>query len=215
MPNPIYRLTEASPPPAEPLTLDEMKTSLRVDHADDDMLIASLITTARQLCETATGRSLITRTNALYLDQWPCEDAAAGWWDGLREGAVVKAAQKSLILPKPPLVSVTEINVYGADDVPIEYSSSNYIVDTKGTPGRIVLKEGVAAPTPGRIANGIEIYYKAGYGARAQDVPAVLRQGMKQVVAHLYEHRGDSADQALTASGADAIFRPYRVMSLS
>ena len=75
-------------------------------------------------------------------------------------------------------------------------------------PGRVVLTEGAVPPLPGRVANGIEIQYTAGYGATEDNVPVLLRQGMLQVIAHLYEHRGDSPDQALLASGAAvAIFR--------
>jgi uncharacterized phiE125 gp8 family phage protein len=192
MSHPI-RLTEAEPG-AEPLTLDEVKTFLRVDHDRDDVHISGLIGVARQLCEKSTGRSLITRSCSLFLD---CLE------------------ERTLALPRPPLQSVTAITVYDADDSGADLPEGDYFVDTAGTPGRIVLTEGAAMPVPGRIANGIEIKFRAGYGATPQSVPPLLKQGMRQVIAHLYEHRGDSPDQALLASGAAAIFQPFRVMSLA
>ncbi|MFH1158057.1 MAG: head-tail connector protein [Pseudomonadota bacterium] len=213
MSHPIYRLTETTPPASEPLTLAEIKTFLRIDYSNDDVLVTDLISSARQLCESATGRSLITRSYSLFLDLWP-DASITEWWDGVREGADVGDKMRRLPLPKPPLLSVTLIKVFAADNTSADFPSVNYYVDTAGIPGRIVLTQGAAAPSPGRAANGIEIQFTAGYGAAAQNVPALLRQGMKQVIAHLYEHRGDSADQALLASGASVIFQSYRVMSL-
>ncbi len=196
MPHPMYRLTETTPPAAEPLTLDETKTFLRVDHDNDDSQITGLIAAARQFCESLTGRSLITRSYSLFLDSWPDNGAA-------------------LALPQPPLLTVTQINVYAADNSSAVFSAANYFADTAGAPGRLVLAEGASPPLPGRIASGIEIRFTAGYGAAASSVPVLLRQGMKQMIAHLYAHRGDSPDQALLASGAAALFQPYRVVSLS
>ncbi|MCK5518882.1 MAG: phage head-tail connector protein [Alphaproteobacteria bacterium] len=213
MSNLIYRLTETTPPASEPLTLAEIKTFLRIDHSNDDAIVTDLISSARQICESVTGRSLITRSYSLFLDFWP-DASITEWWDGVREGADVVGKIRVLSLPKPPLLSVTLIKVYAADNTYAEFPSVSYYVDTAGIPGRVVLTQGASPPTPGRAANGIEIQFTAGYGATVQNVPALLRQGMKQVIAHLYEHRGDSTDQALFASGADVIFQSYRVMSL-
>ncbi len=216
MSHPIYQLAETTPPGAEPLTLEEVKTFLRVEHDNDDDVVMGLISAARQFCEQATGRSLITRGYSLYLDRWPDEPSGrSAWWDGVREGAAVPVTSAGLSLPRPPLLFVTRINVYSIADVATEISASDYFVDTAGTPGRVVLTGGAMPPVPGRVANGIEIQFKAGYGATPQSVPMLLRQGMKQVIAHLYAHRGDDAAHALAASGAGAIFQPYRVRALS
>lgn len=45
--------------------------------------------------------------------------------------------------------------------------------------------------------------------------PAMLRQGMKQLVAYLYENRGDAPERALELSGAGILFRPFRMMRLA
>jgi len=209
----MYRLTETQAPAAEPLDFSEVKAFLRVDHNSDDVLIAGLISAARHFCENLTGRSLINRNYSLYLDCWPSAPAPE-WWDGVREGADIARNNGSIHLPKSPLVSVTRVNVYDAAGAATEFASANYFVDTVGNPGRLVLKDGVMPPTPGRPANGIEIQFIAGYGPTSASIPAPLKHGMKQVIAHLYQYRGDTPEQALVASGATVLFRPYKAMSV-
>jgi hypothetical protein len=208
---PLYRISETTPAAAEPLTLEEMKVFLRIDHDNDDSLVTGLIAAARQFCENFTGRALITRSYSLFLDHW-AGATQLGWWDGVQEGADILHRNDTLSLPHPPLVSVTRINTYDESNSATEYAAANYFVDTVGIPARIVLKSGVLPPMPARIANGIEVQFSAGYGTTASAVPAVLRQGMKQMIAHLYEHRGDTPDHALQASGAAVLFQPYRMV---
>ncbi len=189
-----HRLSLVQPPGAEPLTLDDVKTHLRIDHDNDDAFVTGLIAAARQMCEQHTRRALITRTYGLFLDAWP-KDCRA------------------LFLPNPPLIDVIAINTYGSDDAPTAFDENSYFVDTAGMVGRIVMKNTV--PTATRDVNGIEIRYKAGYGATPASVPPALRQGLRQLIAHLYENRGDTSTQALYASGAAALFQPFRVASLA
>src|SRR4051812_48755612 len=96
--NPPCRLVETTSPTIEPLTLAEVKTFLRVDQGNDDNLIGALITAARQFCESNTGRSLITRSYSLY--------TARG-----------EAGRRPFTLPTPPLLSVTQVNIYAADNI--------------------------------------------------------------------------------------------------
>jgi uncharacterized phiE125 gp8 family phage protein len=190
----MLRLVETSPPSVEPLTLDEAKLHLRVTSAVDDALIAALITAARQLCESFTGLALIERDYSLYVDAWP-------------EGEIR--------LPRAPLGAVALINIYDAEGNASAFDAANYTVSNAGMPGRIVLKEGIFPPLPGRVSDGIEIQFTAGFGAAAADVPAPLLQGMKQLLAHLYECRGDDGGEPLRASGAESLFQLFRVMSLT
>jgi uncharacterized phiE125 gp8 family phage protein len=188
----VLRLVETSPPAVEPLTLDDAKLHLRVTSTVDDALITSLIGTARQICENFTGLALIERDYSLYLDAWP-------------EGEV--------LLPRPPLVSVALINIFDVDGNAVSFDAANYTVSTAGVPGRILLSNGVFLPQPGRTADGIEIQFRAGYGSTGADIPPPLVQGMKQLLADLYENRGDA--DALRAPDAMMLFQPFRIMSLT
>ncbi len=44
---------------AEPVSLAELKAFARIDHDNDDTLVASLGIAAREFVETATGRTLV------------------------------------------------------------------------------------------------------------------------------------------------------------
>jgi len=56
----------------------------------------------------------------------------------------------------------------------------------------------------------------AAFGAEAGDVPADLRQALRLLVAHSYEHRGITAVGGAVAlpAGFHALIAPYRMLSL-
>ena len=60
-----------TPPPAEALTLGEVKAHLRLDGADEDVLLGTLISVAREHLERVSGLCLISQTWRLYLDSVP------------------------------------------------------------------------------------------------------------------------------------------------
>lgn len=213
MTTPAYHLVETVPAGAEPLTLEETRLHLRVSHDAEDALIAGLIATARMACEQMTGLALINRGYSLWLDCWPGSENG-GWWDGVRDG-VRSSVPKAIMLPRPPLCAVEGIYIYSAANTSALFDPTHYYADTLRRPGRILLQNGAAAPAPERAANGIEIRYTAGFGMTPQAVPAMLRQGMKQMVAYMYENRGDAPERALELSGAGILFRPFRMMRLA
>ena len=157
-------------PSVEPVTLDEAKLHCRVDHDDEDNLINSLISTARQYAETFTGRAICTQTIQYFLDKWP-------------SGNVI-------YLPRPPVQSVTSVKWTDSSGTETTLTvSDDYDVDTDSEPARIVLPHGKVWPT-GTLApnNPIVIEYVAGYGV-ANDVPDYIKAAVNLYVAGLYENR--------------------------
>lgn len=162
-------LVRKIPPASEPVTLGEAKSHVRVDTADDDALINGLIRAAREYCEDFQGRSYLEQTWQLWLDAWP-------------EG-------NEIILPRPPLKSVTHVKYYGADGTEYTLPATDYIVDTVSEPGRIVLGYGKTWPSITlRLANAIVVEYVAGRAA-VGEVPQRVKQAMQLLVGHWYEHR--------------------------
>lgn len=202
------KLERITGPAIEPLSLTDVRAHLRIDTAADDRLLAALVLAARDACENFLDRALIQQTWRLTLDDWP-RRRAAPWWDGVRDGALcdVLGTTRAITLPKG-LLGVTTVRTFDAAGAPTTFAAANYLV-SPGRNGRIVLMPGAAWPRPGRVADGIEIDFTAGFGAAAADVPQAIRTGLAIVVAHLFEHRGDDPLNAARASGASALWRPY------
>lgn len=66
----LYLLT---PPAAEPVELDDLKTALRIDGTEFDVLLPGLVAAARQVAEQETGRAFVAQTWRAELEDWPAE----------------------------------------------------------------------------------------------------------------------------------------------
>jgi len=179
------RLRLKTPPSVEPVSLEEAKNYLKVETADDDTLISSLIKSARELIERYLRKTLITQTWEMVLD------------DG---GSMV-------VIPRPPLQSVTSIKTIAEDGTETVEDPEKYIVELGcDSPGRVMLKSGQTWSIHRGFASFI-VEFVAGYGDQASDVPEALKQAILQLVAHLYENRG-AEDIPLHIR---TLINPYRV----
>jgi uncharacterized phiE125 gp8 family phage protein len=185
---PLQLLT---PPPIEPVTLEEAKAHLKLDTSDDDTLLTALIAAARARAEWHTGRAFITQSWALWLDFWP-------------NGNCVE-------IPLPPLQAVTALTTYALDDTATVLDASLYQVDLSSAPGRVVLHS-PAVVAGARPLNAVAIAFDAGYGDSASAVPQAIRTAILEIVADLYTNRGDVA--AAPPRAATAMLAPYRMLKL-
>jgi uncharacterized phiE125 gp8 family phage protein len=89
------------------------------------------------------------------------------------------------------------------------------VIDPAAAPGVIGFPPWAVA-APGRPLAGIELDVEAGYGPGGTDVPEPLRQAIRLLLAHWYEHRGVATADGLTPLPAalDAITAAYRVLTL-
>jgi uncharacterized phiE125 gp8 family phage protein len=177
-----------TPPATEPVTLAEAKAHLKIDSADEDALLTTLITAARARSEWHTGRALVTQSWCLRLDAWPA--------DGIAE------------IPLPPLQAVTSIAAITADGIRGVIDPALYRVDAAGTPARVIL---TTRPQRLRAQDCLEITFTAGYGDAAA-VPPAIRQAILEIVAALYVYRGDEA-VPIGRSG-QVLLAPYRIFKL-
>lgn len=201
----------------EPLTLSEVKSFLRISHSDEDSNLNLMIAAARAKAEEFTGRAFNTQTWDLWFDRWPNQNNGK-WWEGTIEAsiAILSTPMRWIALPRPPLLTVTHIKTYGETDLESTFSASNYIVDTKGTPGRVILKTGSLWPVDLRAGNAINIQFTCGYGASATSVPGPIRQAILMIAAQLFEKRGDceGGDVLDIPALAKNLLQPYRVMTI-
>lgn len=181
-------------PAEEPVTTAEAKSHLRVDIADDDGLIDDLVSGCREQVENHTRRALVTQTWDLFFDAWPAGD---------------------ILIPRPPLQSVTGVYYTNDEGVETQVSSSIYLVDVKREPGRVVLKSGESWPSATlQGINGVRVRFVAGYGAAAA-VPGPIKSALKLWLGDLYENRENTLIGIGTAVvempfAARALLSPYR-----
>lgn len=183
-----------TPPAAEPVALADAKARLRLEHDDEDELVAALIVAARERVESLIGRALVTRRVRERRDDWADDGRLAAHGSQFRLGL-------------GPVIEVHHVKTYAADDGAETFAAERYYVDTASTPARLALRGGGVWPLPGRAADGIEIEYDAGYGEDPASVPRPLAEAVLLLVAEMYEHR-------LPAERATEVALPLAVQGL-
>ena len=195
----------------EPLTTAYVRDYLRVDDTIDNTIIDNLIKSARILTENYTGRTLCNKTLKLSVDF--VNELDHDLWEGMRVAPDLALKQNYITLPQSPVSSITHIKYYDDSDNATTYASTKYYLDSVRVPARVVLRNGEQWPTGLRVANGIEITYVAGFGANATDVPEAMRLAVSQLVAYLYENRGDMDALAVPPS-VMPLLQPYRILGI-
>jgi len=199
-------------PAVEPVSVADVIQHLRLDADTNEDEVEAYIKAAREWVENYTGRAFINRTLRLSIDG--IDEVDIPLWEGWKTGPDISLRKRDLLIPKPPLYSVTSITTYDDDDNGTVFAASKYYVDKAREPGRVFLRNGEVWPTALRVSNAVEIVYVAGYGTTAGAVPASVVFAMKALAAWLYEHRGEEAPEKLPANIA-LLLQQYRVMSLS
>jgi uncharacterized phiE125 gp8 family phage protein len=131
----------------EPVTAVEVKTLISLDGTDHDTRIDLLIPALRQQAEQITGRSFAVNTWQTKLDAFPCE----------------------IMLPWPPLVSVTAISYIDESGVAQTLDPADYSVDSHSEPAWVLPAADTDWPATLDTANAVTVDYTAGAGAGAPE----------------------------------------------
>jgi len=191
-------------PTSEPLTLEEAKAHLRVDHDDEDTLIYALIVAARQGAEHITERALMTQTWELALDWFPCVPYRRVEWKHDRLLA------DAINIPKPPLVSIVSVKYIDTEGVQQTLDSSAYLLDSHREPARILSVYATDWPDTREQANAVLIRFTCGY-ADAASVPQEIKQWMLLQIGMMYENRESVAAGTISEIPyVDRLLDPYR-----
>ncbi len=189
-------LKQTVAPAAEPVTLADAKNWLRVDVTDDDSLITSMITEAREYVENHTGLALITQTWLYTLDIFPPLDTSymlirqpRAWLPQTRQflgsgGGVIR-------LPKPPLQSISSLKYLATDGTLTTLANTEYQIDTSKTPGRLAPAYGKVWPVTRFNPAAVQVTFVAGFGASGSYVPGIFKRAIFMLLANWYENRGD------------------------
>jgi uncharacterized phiE125 gp8 family phage protein len=157
-------------PTAEPVSLKEAKTQLRVDGDDENTYIINLISTARRNVEQETGRVLMLQTVKAFWDKWP--------------------AGRVLCLPLYPAASISLVEYVDENGTTQTWNASNYTTDVVGMTPRVVPNPDTDLPDLGDYPNAIVVTYTAGEQTAAT-VPQDLKHRILVSLTMLYERRED------------------------
>lgn len=148
-------------PTIEPLTLEEVRSYLRISSQQEDEVLLTLISTARAHVERITGRALLKQQWQMDLKPpYP------------RSSPLVQRRESNIIihLLKLPLLGIKAVKVRGK------------AVSYRREENKIIL------PTI-FMEEDIRITYWAGYGETPAAVPPDLKMSVLMAVRCLYEHQ--------------------------
>lgn len=185
-----YRITA---PATEPITLDDVKLSLRLDAsvgALEDSLLTRLIRSARERAEHITGRAFITQTWGVVLDTFP----------------------DAIELPITPASAVTSVKYLDVNNVEQTLNPADYVLDNFGLTAYIVPAYGKTWPSIYPEINAVRVQYTAGYG-NAAAVPECVKDWMYLIVEDAYRNRGATVpDNIMPHPFLDRILDPVTVL---
>lgn len=150
-----------TPPAQEPLTIEEVRSYLRLSVEQDGGSATLLVASARAHVETITGRALLKQKWQLNLKPpYP-----------LSSPLVQRRAKNLLIsLPKPPLLSVEAIT-FKEEAIPFEQEGNRLIL------------------SPRFWDKAICITYWAGYGETADSLPPDLKMAVLMATRFFYDQQ--------------------------
>lgn len=175
-----------------PLTLTEAKLHCKVDVADDDELIESLITAVAQLCETEMAAPLLEKDYQLLLSEFPDE--------------ISLHARTS---------AVASVKYYDSSNVLQTLSVDDYYASLTGIVATIEPVDSWPDTYP--RPDAVEVLFTAGW-EDADSIPKAVKQWMLLRIKHFYDNResvvvGVTASE-MPASHVDCLLDSYRVQPL-
>lgn len=179
-----YELT--TPATVYPISLEQIKQHLVVEHPNDDALINIYLAQAIEFAESKTGLHIGAQTWTVYSDDW-C---------GVRS------------IPFMPVSSVT-IKYRDADGILQDLDASLYTVDNKSYPTIIEFTDPESLPDLDDGPNVVQAVVDTGYTT----IPRTIEAAVYLITGHLYERREDTSVVAIHAipMGAESFLNAAKV----
>ncbi len=186
-------LKRASEPAVEPVSLDEIKDHLNIEHAEKDVLLQTYISAARGLVEQSCHIVVAETDYVLTLDSFPAS---------------------SIYLGVTPVIAVDSIQYDDEDGNEQTLDSVGYYLDNSQDYAWVVLSADTSWPSTLSAVNAVRVNFRAGYmtGTGSDGAPRPLCQAIKLLVGDWFEYRGATADKSVMEFpyAVEALISPYR-----
>lgn len=185
-------------PTAEPVTLADLKTFLRIDNTSEDQALVADIAAARDWIEARTGMRMMTQTWRWTVDiHWRHHGIADStdyetrvperYGDRVIRYGMWIQHQPYLRFPLWPAQSVSQIT-YRNNGQDVVYPD---LADVRILPnGKIIFGPSAPPPLPDEQEGAITVDAVVGYGSSQLNVPDRFKKAIKMLVGHWYENRG-------------------------
>jgi hypothetical protein len=159
-------------PVAEPVSVQEAKDYLHVLTNDEDDLIAGLVQTAREQCETFTHRAIAQRKFIQVLDAFPYFTDTVQSQQGMnptyqslpRYSTTLYNYSQQIKLFRPPLKQVDFLQYIDTFGNPIKkFPGTDFVLDPVLEYARIFPLPGQFWPAAKYVINAVVIQFTAGY----------------------------------------------------
>lgn len=200
-------ITVVTPSNALPVSMEAALQHLRVLETDTPIVQLYLLAAA-DLVEDYTGRSLITKTFCLTLDNWPKFRSLFGWNTRLQ----------AIELRRSPLISIDSVKYYPSGSSTLTtIDSANYRADVASEPGRVVFIDGYSVPSAEKRADAVQIQFQAGYGVAESKIDPSIRLAILELAHNFFDNRTPIGDSKLAELPLNIrhILRAKRVESLA
>lgn len=146
-----------------PVSLQDFKDQMRIEHADQDRLLVTKVQAAVAEIEKILTSAIIARDFVLNLANWPTE---------------ATDETDKILIPNPPLQSVTSIQYRDSDDAVQTLDPVNYRVSNVRPQPYIELASGGVWPEVYGSGDSIAVNYSAGWATSPGEVPFQLREAI-------------------------------------
>jgi hypothetical protein len=159
------------PPATEPVSLSDLKLYARISETADDLYLGSLITAARDWCETFCERAFVFQTKRLLMDFFP------GYIDFKLAGqrvsspfvsgsnAVLVGIRYAIVLPWPIVRQIVNFTYQDENgDVATLTPGTDCIIDLDSQPARMMPLFGQMWPVARVVSNAVLVDYVTGFG---------------------------------------------------
>lgn len=179
----VIRLTQ---PTVEPVSVEEAKAHIRQTEDDDDLLVASYVSAARERVENYCNRPFTSATFAILYD-----------------GSV--PASGVLTLPLPAITAISSVSYRDSDDETQTWPSEAYTYDAT----RQELRPADNWPS----GTALRVDVVAGDNSSPRSIPGPIRAAILLYTADLYDLRQAHVVGASIAPNpaAEMLMDPYRV----